>query len=111
MHDDVTKFIEAYRDSLSHGPSALTAFYAEPSEQALAERDAADRARGFTHAELRALDVHPLGSDSALATVRWAYKGACDELLWTAMVSYTLDGRDGAWKILVETPHEPPPHG
>jgi hypothetical protein len=110
MHDDVTKFIEAFRDSLSHGPSALTAFYAEPSERALAESDAADRARGFTHAELRALDVQPLGSDSALATVRWAYKGACDELLWTATVSYKLDRRDGAWKILVQTQQDAPPH-
>jgi hypothetical protein len=106
MSGDVTKFIEAYRDSLSHGPSALTAFYAEPCEQTLAENDAADRARGFTHVELRALDVQPRGANSALATARWAYKGACDELLWTATVSYTLDRRDGAWKILVQTLHD-----
>ena len=123
MHEDITKFIEAYRDSVSHGPRALTAFYAEPCVTAstaavrvspasddtalvLAEVHAANRARGFTHVELRAVDIHPLGSSSALATVRWAYKGACDELLWTTTISYNLYRRDGVWKILVQTIHD-----
>ena len=119
----MTKFMEAYRDSLSHGPKAVTTFYSEPcvttsrgvarvnatldeTERVLAEVDGEDRARGFTHADVRSIDVQPLGSSSALATVQWAYMGACEELLWTATCSYNLCRRDGVWKILVQTMHD-----
>jgi hypothetical protein len=30
MREDVTKFIEVYRDSFSRGPSAMAEFYSEP---------------------------------------------------------------------------------
>jgi len=30
MREEVTKFIEAYRDSFSHGSSAIAEFYSEP---------------------------------------------------------------------------------
>ena len=48
----------------------------------------------------------PLGSNSALATVQWAYKGACEEMLWKTTFSYNLYRRDGVWKILVQTMHD-----
>jgi len=123
MREEVTTFIEAYRDSFSHGPSAVAEFYSEPSvtvgmgvvrvsptrndtERLFAEVDATYRARGFTHGDILTMDVHPLGSNSALATVQWAYKGACEEMLWKTTFSYNLYRRDGDWRILVQTMHD-----
>jgi hypothetical protein len=123
MRDEVTKFMEAYRDSFSHGPSAIAEFYSEPcvtarmgvvrvnlthadTELLFIEVDAGYQARGFTHGDIFSMDVHPLGSNSALATVQWAYKGACEEMLWKATFSYNLYRRDGVWKILVQTMHD-----
>ena len=122
MRDDVTEFIEAYRDSIGRGPSAAAEFYAEPcvtvrmgavrvnqtrkeTEQLFAEVDATYRARGFTRGDILTLEVQPLGAEGALATVQWAYRGACEELLWKTTFSYNLCRRDGAWKILVQTMH------
>jgi len=76
------------------------------TERFLGELDASHRTRGFTRADIRALDVQPLGASDALATVRWSYLGACEELLGKATLSYNLHRRDGVWKILVETVHE-----
>lgn len=123
MRDEVTKFIEAYRDSFSEGPSTIAEFYSEPcmtvrmgvvrvnptrndTELLFAAVDATYRTRGFTHGDIITLDVQLLGSDSALATVQWAYKGACEEMLWKATFSYNLFRRDGVWKILVQTMHD-----
>ena len=123
MRDEVKRFIEAYRDSFSHGPSAIAAFYSEPcvtarmgnarvnstrkdTELLFAEVDRNYRARGFTHGAIVTMDVHSLGSNSALATVRWAYKGAEEKTLWETTFSYNLYRRDGAWKILVQTMHD-----
>ena len=124
MREDVTKFIEAYRDSFSRGPSAMAEFYSEPcvtarvgvvrvnatrndTELLFVEVDARYRARGCTHANILTIDVQPLGSNSALAIVQWAYKGACEEMLWKTTFSYNLYRRDGVWKILVQTMHDP----
>ena len=123
MHDQVTKLFEAYRDAVGRGPSAIAGFYAEPcmtvragvarvlatrgdTERLFTEVEAQDRAKGFTYGEILSLDVKALGATSALATVKWAYNGACAELLWTTTFSYNLHLRDGAWTILVQTMHE-----
>ena len=123
MHDEVTTLIDAYRDACPRGPAAMSVFYAAPcvvarmglvrvnatrreTDEVLAEVDADHRTRGFTHAEIIAMDVQPLGARHALVTVQWAYMGACEELLWKATVSYHLYRAEGAWKILVETLHE-----
>ena len=123
MHDDVAKFIEGYRDAFSRGPRAMAELYAEPcvtarmgvvqvhatradTERFFAEIEATYRTRGCTEGDIRRLDVQPLGANSALATVQWAYNGACAELLWTTTFSSNLYRRDGNWKILVQTMHE-----
>jgi hypothetical protein len=76
MREEVTKFIEAYRDSFSRGPSAIAEFYSEPCVTA------------------------------RMGVVQWAYKGACEEMLWKTTFSYNLYRRDGVWKILVQTMHD-----
>jgi hypothetical protein len=123
MRADVEAFIGAYRDSFSQGPRAIAAFYSEPcvtarmgvvrvnptrtdTESLFAEVDEKYRAAGFTHGDILALDVQPLGASSALATVRWAYKDARGKALWETTFSYNLYRRDGAWKILVQTMHD-----
>ena len=123
MHEDVREFIEAYRDAFTRGPRAIAGFYAEPcvtvrsgvarvnpihddTERLFAEVDATYRTRGFTHGDILSLDVQPLGPNAALATVQWAYMGACEELLWKTTFTYNLLRRDGAWKILVQTMHD-----
>ena len=123
MREEVTTFIEAYGAAMSYGPSAAMEFYSEPCltvamgaarmhptrkdmESVLGDADARDRTRGFTRADLVTLDVQPLGSSSALATVKWASKGACEEMLGTTTVSYNLSWLDGGWKIVVQTMHD-----
>jgi hypothetical protein len=123
MRDEITKLIHAYGDAFRLGPSAIAEFYWEPcvtvrmgvvrvnqtredTERLFAEVDASYRARGFTYGEPLAIDVQPLGANSVLATVQWAYNGACAELLWKTTFSYNLHRRDGAWKILVQTMHD-----
>jgi hypothetical protein len=123
MLEEIAKFIEAYRGSWRHGATAIAEFYSEPcvmatmgvvrvnpthrdTELLFVEAEAGYRARGFTHGDILNMDVHALGSDSALATVQWAYKGACEELLWKTTVSYNLYRRDGVWRILVQTTHD-----
>jgi hypothetical protein len=123
MHDEVKRFFEAYRDSFSGGPRAIAKFYSEPCVTARAavvrlnstlkdtellfeDIDQRYRARGFTHAAIVSLDARSLGSNSVLATVHWAYKGARDETLWETTFSYNLYRRDGAWKILLLTTHD-----
>lgn len=123
MRDEAKRFFEAYRDSFSRGASAIAEFYSEPCVTArmgvvrvnatrkdielfFAEVDKNYRARGFTHGDIITLDVQPLGSNSAFATVRWAYKDKDDKTLWESTFSYNLHRREGAWKILVLTMHE-----
>jgi hypothetical protein len=121
--DEVTKLIHACGDAFRLGPSAIAEFYWEPcvtvragvvrvnqtredTERLFTEVAESYRARGFTYGEPLAIDVQPLGVNSALATVQWAYNGACAELLWTTTFSYNLHRRGGAWKILVQTMHD-----
>ena len=123
MREDVAKLIEAYGDACGRGPSAIAEFYAEPCvtaragvarvhatrkdvESLFGEVEETYRARGFTHGDVLSLQVEPLGSNSALATVQWAYRGACEELLWKSTFSYNLYRLDGRWKILIQTMHD-----
>jgi len=123
MHDEAKRFIEAYRDSFKRGASAIAEFYSEPcvtvrmgtvrvnqtrkdTELLFAEVDKNYRSKGFTHGDILTLDIQPLGSNCAFATVRWAYKGADEKTLWETTFSYNLYCRNGSWKILVQTMHD-----
>jgi hypothetical protein len=123
MREDVKRFIEGYRDSFSRGPHAIAEFYSEPcltarmgvvrinatrkeTELLFADVDAKYRAKGFTHGAILALDIEPLGSNSVLATVRWAYKGVLEQTLWETTFSYNLYRGEDGWKILLQTMHD-----
>ena len=55
MREEVTKFIEAYRDSFSHGPSAIAEFYSEPC----------------VTARMGVVRVHPTRNDTERLSSRW----------------------------------------
>ena len=120
---ELKRFIEAYRDALARGPRALAELYAEPcvtvhqgvvrvhatreeAERCFAETDTGYRARGFSHGDIRTVSIEPFGANGAVAIVRWAYLGACEELLWKATCAYTLHRHDGAWRIVAEMLHD-----
>ena len=123
MQPDLIAFFDAYRHAFSEGPAATAAFYAEPcvtarggvvcvipsSAETMAlftEIDRQYRGRGFTHADYALLDSRDLGANSAMATLRWAYKNAAGGTIWETTFSYNLYRRHGAWKILVLTTHD-----
>lgn len=64
------------------------------------------RAMGCTRGEVVNLESQPLGVNSTLATVRWAYKDDAGKSLWEWTFSYNLFRVDGAWKILLQTMHD-----
>ena len=120
---DVEEFMEAYGNSFAQGARAVASFYSEPcltaragvvrvnptrreTEALFVQVDKDYRARGFTHGSILTMEVQRLGSNSALATVRWAYKNSREETVWETAFSYNLYRRDGAWKILVQTMHD-----
>ena len=123
MQTELMTFFDAYRDSFVEGPAAIAAFYSEPCVTArggvvrvstshaemtalMTTVDQQYRARGFTHGTYEALDLRSLGANSALATIRWAYKSAVEQTIWETTFSYNLYKCDGAWKILVQTMHD-----
>jgi hypothetical protein len=123
MQTELKAFFDAYRESFSKGPAAVAAFYSEPCITArmgvvrahpanadttalFAEVDKQYRGRGYTHADCASFDWRSLGANSALATIRWAYKGAAEGTIWETTFSYNLYRRNGAWKILLQTMHD-----
>jgi len=123
MQTELEAFFDAYRDSFPHGPTAIAEFYFEPcitarmgavrvnpshkeASELFAKVDAQYRARGYTHAEYVPLDLRAFGTNSALATIRWSYRGADGATIWQTTFSYNLYRRDGAWKILLQTMHD-----
>lgn len=123
VRKEVEQFMKAYGNSFSEGPRVIASFYSEPCVTARAgvvrvhstskdietlfvQVDKDYRARGFTHGAMVTMDVQLLGSNSAFATVRWAYKNIHEETAWETTFSYNLYRRNGAWKILVQTMHD-----
>ncbi len=123
MQDELRRFFDAYKASFSQGATQIATFYSEPcvtarmgvvrinptlkdTEALFAEVDRQYKAKGFTQGEYILEDFRPLGANSAMATVRWAYKNAGGDTLWETTFSYNLYRRDGVWKILVQTMHD-----
>jgi hypothetical protein len=123
MQTELKTLFDAYRDSFPKGAAAVAAFYSEPCvtlrsgvarvhlsnadiTALLTDVDKQYRDRGYTHADSVSFACTSLGASSALATVRWAYKGPDEQTIWETTFSYNVHRRDGAWKILVQTMHD-----
>jgi len=120
---DAKAFLDAYRNSFARGPAAIASFYAEPCVTArsglvkvnpsradtiavFSEVDKQYRARGFTHADYHLLVARDLGANAALATARWAYKSADEQVIWRTVFTYNLYRMAEGWKILLQTMHD-----
>jgi len=123
MSDDLRKFFDAYNASFTKDPSTIAEFYHEPcitARMAVARLNVARkdteaffgpvlekyRAQGFAGGDIVSLESQPLGVNSVLATVRWAYKDTSGKTLWEWTFSYNLYKSNGAWKILLQTMHD-----
>jgi hypothetical protein len=51
------------------------------------------------------LDMHPLGGDAAMITVRWIAHRPDQSVLWDFLDSYLLAIEDGSWRILGDVVH------
>ena len=123
MSDDLRKFFQTYDVAFTRGPSTIAEFYYEPcitARTAVARLNVTRkdteaffgpvlekyRAQGFARADIVSLESQPLGINSVLATIRWAYKDTSDKTLWEWTFSYNLYKSNGAWKILLQTMHD-----
>jgi hypothetical protein len=120
--ESLSDFFERYLDAWN-APERLAAFYAEPfiaarsgttqlNETRLHTRRFFDdvlakyRSRGFASARRLSLEAIPLGANSALATVGWAYEDRNGDTLWTWTFSYNLYVLDGRWQVVLQTLHD-----
>jgi hypothetical protein len=124
MQAEVKALFDAYRDAFVEAPAAAAAFYSEPCVTArlgtvrvhpshadiaalFAEVDMQYRNLGYTHTDYVSFNWLSLGTNSALITMLWAYKDHDARTIWETTFSYNLYKRKGAWKILVQTMHDP----
>jgi hypothetical protein len=123
MAKDMREFFEAYGASFLVGPSAIAEFYHEPCITArmgathlnVTRRDTEEffakaldiyRSKGFADGAMLSLDSSPIGSNSAIATIRWQYTDTAGKSLWEWTFSYNLYKSNGEWKILLQTMHD-----
>lgn len=64
------------------------------------------RGMGWTRAEIVKLESWPLGVNSCIARVQWAYQDDAGKTLWESTFSYNLYRIEGDWKILLQTLHD-----
>ena len=122
MGPDLRQWFTKYNDAFPKGPGAVAEFYYAPCINARmgvrlnhTRQDTADffqqviekyRAQGWHHGEILSMETRSLGSNSAQATVRWAYKNAENQTLWEWTFTYNLYKANGDWKILLQTLHD-----
>jgi hypothetical protein len=120
---EIRQFFDAYIASFEQGPAAIAHLYHAPCITARmgvptlnATRKDVElffaavlqkyRAMGWAGGDMVSLDSQPLGINSTLATVRWAYKDTSGNTLWEWTFSYNLYRCEGGWKILLQTLHD-----
>jgi len=123
MTSDFRAFFDGYNASFGEGPSSIAEFYFEPCITARmgnvrlnatkADTEAffsqvldRYRSQGFHHGSILSFDSKLIGMNSALATIKWAYRDAGDKTLWEWTFSYNMYKSSGAWKILLQTMHD-----
>jgi hypothetical protein len=125
MGPDLRKWFDKYNAAfyVPKAPEAVAALYHEPCINARmgavrlnrTRQDTADffqqviakyRAQGWHAAEMVSMETRTLGTNSAQATIRWAYKNAENQTLWEWTFTYNLYKANGEWKILLQTLHD-----
>jgi hypothetical protein len=123
MSNDLRTFFNSYNASFGKGPSSIATFYFEPcitarmghtrlnATQADTEAFFSQvldkyRSQGFHHGSILSFDSKPIGMNSAIVTIKWAYKDTSDKTLWEWTFSYNMYKSTGAWKILLQTMHD-----
>ena len=123
MSEEIRRFFDAYNESFEKGPGSIAYFYHEPCVTARmgsptlnpTRKDCETffasvlekyEARGWTRGEILKLESQPLGVNSILATILWAYKDKAGKTLWEWTFSYNLYKSNGEWKILLQTLHD-----
>ena len=120
---EIRQFFDAYNAAFDEGPAAIAQHYHAPCITArmgiptlnATKQDVEGffasvlekyRAMGWDRGQLVSLESQTLGTNSTLATVRWAYQDDSGKTLWEWSFSYNLYKSDGVWKILLQTMHD-----
>ena len=121
--NEIRRFFDDYNAAFETTPAAIAEFYSAPCITArmgattlnTTRQDTANffasvlekyRGMGFTRGEIVKLESWPLGVNSCIATVRWAYQDDGGKTLWEWTFSYNLYRSDGVWRILLQTMHD-----
>ena len=120
--EPVVAFFERYVDAWND-PARLQEFYAAPfiaarlgatklnetrpeTERFFQDVLAKYRSKGFSMARRLSFQSIPLGSNSVLATIAWAYEDQAGSTLWEWTFSYNLYVVDRRWQIVLQTLHD-----
>jgi hypothetical protein len=120
---EVLSFFRDYQEAFTRGAAVIATFYGEPCitarggklrlnatrkdcEAFFATVDTTYRERGFRSGRMLSFFEQSAGTNSALATITWAYDGADGKTLWESTFTYSLYRFGGAWKILLQTMHD-----
>lgn len=120
---EIRQFFDDYNAAFQTTPAAIAEFYSAPCITArmgaatlnTTRHDTAAffasvlekyRAMGCTRGEIVKLESWPLGVNSILANVHWAYKDDAGTTLWEWTFSYNFYRSDGVWRILLQTMHD-----
>ena len=90
MTSDLRMFFDGYNASFGQGPSSIAKFYFEPcitarmgnarlnatnadTEAFFAQALDKYRSQGFHHGSILSFDSKPIGTNSAIVTIKWSY--------------------------------------
>jgi hypothetical protein len=121
--NEIRQFFDDYNSAFERTSADIAEFYAAPCITArmgaatlnTTREDTAAffasvlekyRAMGWTRGEILKLESRPLGNNSCIAMVHWAYQDATGKTLAESHFSYNLYRIDGEWKILLQTRHD-----
>ena len=123
MTSDLRTFFDGYNASFGKGPSSIANFYFEHcitarignvrlnatkanTEAFFSQVLQRYHSQGFHHGSISSFDSRPIGINSVIVTIKWAYKDSNDKTLWEWTFSYNMYKSGGAWKILLQTMHD-----
>ena len=120
--ESLPDFFDSYLEAWNT-PERIAAFYAEPfvaarlgriqlngtrldTQRFFDEVLAKYRSKGFAVARRLSFEAIPLGANSALATIEWAYEDLGGNTLWTWTFFYNVYLLGDRWQIVLQTLHD-----